>query len=84
MLKPRVLLAQARAPFIHAHIAAVQGLALRVSASPAIIPRFANPLASFDLAHRAKGVALDLSLPVSGRRRWFSGPLALLGLRNLG
>ena len=55
MLKPRVLLAQARAPFIHAHIAAVQGLALRVSASPAIIRRFANLLASFDLAHRAKG-----------------------------
>ena len=83
MLKPRVLLAQARAPFIHANITAMQGLASLVAAASAIIPGLADLLTPLHLAHRPEGVSFDLALAVIGPWLDIRRTLARFGLREL-
>ena len=83
MLEPRVLLAQARAPFIHANITAMQGLASLITAASAIIPRLADLLPPFHLAHRPEGVSFDLTLAVIEPWLDICRTLARFGLREL-
>ena len=83
MLKPRVLLAQARAPVIHANITTVQGLTSFITAASAIIPGLADLLPSFYLTHRSEGISLDLSLAVIGPGLDIRRTLSRFGLREL-